>query len=154
MRRIPRISFSAALCLAAVLALPLGGCASIDSFSLGGLFGAKEDDFLLAEQPADKLYNEGLTLLNRREYDDAAKKFIEVDRQHPYSEWARKSLLMTAYAYYRGRQVRRNDPGGAPLRDAASGQRRRGLCAIPDRPRPFSTRSPTSPATRAGPSAR
>jgi outer membrane protein assembly factor BamD len=38
--------------------------------------------------------------MNRREYDDAAKKFIEVDRQHPYSEWARKSLLMTAYAFY------------------------------------------------------
>jgi outer membrane protein assembly factor BamD len=31
---------------------------------------------------------------------DAAKKFEEVDRQHPYSEWARKSLLMDAYAYY------------------------------------------------------
>ena len=31
---------------------------------------------------------------------DAAKKFEEVDRQHPYSEWARKSLIMSAYAYY------------------------------------------------------
>src|SRR6201999_598960 len=30
----------------------------------------------------------------------AAKKFEEVDRQHPYSEWARKSLLMSAYASY------------------------------------------------------
>ena len=32
--------------------------------------------------------------------DDAGKKFEEVDRQHPYSEWARKSLIMSAYAYY------------------------------------------------------
>ena len=30
----------------------------------------------------------------------ASKKFEEVDRQHPYSDWARKSLLMSAYAYY------------------------------------------------------
>ncbi len=28
------------------------------------------------------------------------KKFEEVDRQHPYSEWARKSLIMSSYAYY------------------------------------------------------
>ena len=40
----------------------VGGCASLDSFSLNSLFGAKEDDGLLTEQPADKLYNEGLTL--------------------------------------------------------------------------------------------
>ena len=30
----------------------------------------------------------------------ASKKFEEVDRQHPYSEWARKSLIMSAYSYY------------------------------------------------------
>ena len=49
--------------------------------------------------PADKLYNEGVFLLNQRQdYKDAAKKFEEVERQHPYSEWARKSLIMTAYS--------------------------------------------------------
>ena len=46
-------------------------------------------------------YNEGLYLLNqRRDPKEAAKKFEEVDRQHPYSDWARKALLMSAYAYY------------------------------------------------------
>jgi outer membrane protein assembly factor BamD len=78
------------LALAAVLALPAGGCA--------GLF--EEKVVVLPDEPADKLYNEGLTLLNKNEYRDAAKKFEEVDRQHPYSEWARKSLLMSAFAYY------------------------------------------------------
>jgi outer membrane protein assembly factor BamD len=61
---------------------------------------AKEIEPILPDEPADKLYNEGLTLLNRNEYADAVKKFEEVDRQHPYSEWARKSLLMAAYANY------------------------------------------------------
>ena len=53
------------------------------------------------DEPADRLYNEGLYLLNaKKDPKEAAKKFEEVDRQHPYSEWARKSLIMTAYAYY------------------------------------------------------
>jgi outer membrane protein assembly factor BamD len=33
----------------------------------------------------------------------AAKKFEEVERQHPYSDWARKALVMTAYASYSAR---------------------------------------------------
>ena len=53
------------------------------------------------DEPADKLYNEGLYLLNaKKDLRTAAKRFEEVDRQHPYSEWARKSLIMTAYTYY------------------------------------------------------
>ena len=47
------------------------------------------------------LYNEGLYLMNKKgDRKSAMKKFEEVDRQHPYSEWARKSLLMSAYAAY------------------------------------------------------
>src|ERR1700704_405612 len=79
----------------AVTLAPLGACSS-----LGDFFGPKEDDAYLAE-PADKLYNDGLYLLNdKREFKSAAKKFEEVDRQHPYSDWARKSLIMSAFAYY------------------------------------------------------
>jgi outer membrane protein assembly factor BamD len=36
----------------------------------------------------------------RKDAKAASKKFEEVDRQHPYSDWARKSLLMSAYAFY------------------------------------------------------
>jgi outer membrane protein assembly factor BamD len=79
-----------------VLALPLGGCGTgplLDKFL------AKDDTFV--EEPADKLYNEGLYLMNQRKDPRAAtKKFEEVDRQHPYSDWARKSLLMSAYSAY------------------------------------------------------
>ena len=64
------------------------------------LFG-KED--IIPDDPADKLYNEGLFLMNnKKDYKQAAKRFEEVDRQHPYSEWARKALLMSAYAHYEG----------------------------------------------------
>src|SRR6266702_2234948 len=79
----------ARLAALALLAGALGACS---------LF---EKDTILADEPADKLYNEGLYLLNsKKDAKEAAKKFEEVDRQHPYSEWARKSLIMSAYAYY------------------------------------------------------
>ena len=53
------------------------------------------------DEAADRLYNEGLYLLNaKHDPKEAAKKFEEVDRQHPYSEWARKALIMSSYAYY------------------------------------------------------
>jgi outer membrane protein assembly factor BamD len=58
-------------------------------------------DEIIPDEPADKLYNEGLYLLNEKHSaKEAAKKFEEVDRQHPYSEWARKSLIMSSFAYY------------------------------------------------------
>lgn len=76
---------------AALIAASLGACASSDNLNI-------------PDDPADKLYNEGLYLLqSKKDYKNAAKKFEEVDRQHPYSEWARRALLMSAYAYYEGR---------------------------------------------------
>src|SRR6516162_4825064 len=79
-----------------VLAIPLSGCGT---GALWDKFMAKDDTFV--DEPADKLYNEGLYLMNQRKDPKAAsKKFEEVDRQHPYSDWARKSLLMSAYSYY------------------------------------------------------
>ena len=79
-----------------LLAIPLSGCGT---GALWDKFTAKDDTFV--EEPADKLYNEGLYLMNQRKDQKAAsKKFEEVDRQHPYSDWARKSLLMSAYSFY------------------------------------------------------
>ena len=87
-----RTSF-ARLLLVAVLAVPLGACSN-----LGNLFGKEE---VAPDEPPEKLYNEGIFLLDkRRDYKEASKKFEEVERQHPYSEWARKALIMVAYARY------------------------------------------------------
>lgn len=52
-------------------------------------------------EPADVLYNQGLANLNAGRLSEASKKFAAVDRQHPYSEWARKSMVMGAFASYR-----------------------------------------------------
>ncbi|MDX8459498.1 outer membrane protein assembly factor BamD [Mesorhizobium humile] len=52
-------------------------------------------------EPADVLYNQGLANMNAGRLDEASKKFDAVDRQHPYSEFARKSMVMGAFADYR-----------------------------------------------------
>ncbi len=50
--------------------------------------------------PVAELYNKALDQLNSGSYKAAAKNFAEVERQHPYSSWATKALLMQAFANY------------------------------------------------------
>jgi len=52
------------------------------------------------ERPAERIYNEGMDYMERNDLDRAKLLFEEVERQHPFSEWARRSMLMTAYANY------------------------------------------------------
>jgi outer membrane protein assembly factor BamD len=51
--------------------------------------------------PADVLYNQGLANMNAGRLGEASKKFEAIDRQHPYSEYGRKALVMGAFAEYR-----------------------------------------------------
>jgi outer membrane protein assembly factor BamD len=89
----------------ALAGIALAGCSSVSETwdstkdSIGKVF-SKDDTFV--EEPAERLYNEGLYLMNEKgDSKGASKKFEEVDRQHPYSDLARKSLLMSAYAFYK-----------------------------------------------------
>ncbi len=96
---VPVVQVARSLRLAAslaVLALPLGACGTGAVFDK---FFSKEEAFV--DEPADKLYNEGLFLMNnKKDIKAAVKKFDEVDRQHPYTDTARRSLLLSAYANY------------------------------------------------------
>ena len=71
-------------------AVALSGCASTK---------AKKDRPYVA-QDVDTLYTAALGTLHRHEYKLAAAQFDEVERQHPYSVWARRAELMSAYSYY------------------------------------------------------
>jgi outer membrane protein assembly factor BamD len=73
-------------CLAVAAALMLSGC------------GGKKDTYV--ETPVDSLYNNAMNAVAKENWDNAAKTFEEVDRQHPYSVWATKAQLMAAYALY------------------------------------------------------
>jgi len=75
--------------LAAVLgfALLAGACADKD-----------KETYL--ERPAEEIYNSAMDKVLDSDYQKAAKDFDEVDRQHPYSVWATKAQLMSAYSLY------------------------------------------------------
>jgi outer membrane protein assembly factor BamD len=53
------------------------------------------------EEPVEQVYNNAGDLLDRGRWNEAAAAFDEVERQHPYSSWARRSMLMSAYANYK-----------------------------------------------------
>lgn len=56
------------------------------------------------EQPVTTLYDDAAKLIDGKNYEGAAKAFDEVERQHPYSEWATKAQLMSAYSWYQARK--------------------------------------------------
>ncbi len=50
------------------------------------------------------LYTLGRDTLDRGRYKQAAIIFDEVERQHPYSVWARRAQLMSAFSYYTAKE--------------------------------------------------
>jgi outer membrane protein assembly factor BamD len=53
------------------------------------------------ERPVDLLYNIASSYLDQGAWQPAILYYREVERQHPYSEWARRAIMMGAYANYR-----------------------------------------------------
>lgn len=62
--------------------------------------GAARPALTYEERPVELLYNTGYQRLERGRWSDAVDYFQEVERQHPYSEWSRRAILMQIYAYY------------------------------------------------------
>jgi len=75
------------LAVAALLTLGIASC--------GG-----DDKPVYVEKPVEELYNGAMNAMQAGDYEEAARLFDEVERQHPYSEWAAKAQLMAAYAFY------------------------------------------------------
>lgn len=60
------------------------------------------DPDTVPEAPVESLYNRAAAALDEKNYDEATKYFEEVERQHPYSDWATQAQLMAAYSSYQG----------------------------------------------------
>lgn len=76
--------------LTGVMLVTMSACAS-----------KKKEKLAYVERPAELIYNQALDELDREDWADAKLLFQEVERQHPFSKWARRSMLMSAYASYR-----------------------------------------------------
>ena len=71
------------------------------SVALAGCAGKpKKPRLAYEERPVELLYATGADRLDRGLWNQAVDYFAEVERQHPYSEWSRRAILMTAYAHY------------------------------------------------------
>ena len=55
----------------------------------------------LNPDPPSKMFADADALQSRGKFEEAAKKFEDVDREHPYSPEARRAIVMAAYAYYK-----------------------------------------------------
>ena len=80
--------------VAAALILPVAGCAR----------NKLKDDTAYVARDVNTLYSLAKRRLDQRNYAEAAKVFDEVERQHPYSVWARRAQLMSAFSYYMAQQ--------------------------------------------------
>jgi outer membrane protein assembly factor BamD len=86
------------LLMISAAALSLGACS---------LFGTDDatndlnkDAAQYQERPIDAIYAAAWQQINRGNWEQAATQFNEVDRQHPYSVWARRAQLMSAFCSY------------------------------------------------------
>jgi len=83
------------------IALAASGCSMFDQFNPMGIFGPEKYKMeITPDTPASKTYDEGLQKLANGAPSEAAKKFTDLGKQYPSSDWARKGLLMTIYADY------------------------------------------------------
>src|SRR5438270_2091371 len=85
-----KLNRSALLLLLSAAAVPLTGCAH----------GKSKSDTAYVARDVSSLYSAAKRTMDQGDYEQAAKLFDEVERQHPYSVWARRAQLMSAFNYY------------------------------------------------------
>lgn len=80
----------------------LAGAILLSGCSWLGLDSSSDDDTdaKYVERPVEQIYNDAWKQIDDKNWDKAAKQFDEVERQHPYSVWARRAMLMSAFCYY------------------------------------------------------
>ena len=86
---------------ALVSATPVALAASI-VLVLALLVGCATEEEVYVERSVEELYNEAMDSLLDDDFEAAAAGFAEVERQHPYSVWATRAQIMSAFVYYQG----------------------------------------------------
>ena len=86
----PKLTRTALLLTLCAIVLPAAGCAR----------NRASTDTAYIARDVNTLYALAKRTLDQQRYEEAAKLFDEVERQHPYSVWARRAQLMSAFSYY------------------------------------------------------
>ena len=68
------------------------------------LFGCAASDHSIPDSSVEYLYNKGHMYFQQKDFEESAKYFDEVEKQHPYSIWAPRAQIMTAYAFYNAKK--------------------------------------------------
>jgi outer membrane protein assembly factor BamD len=92
-----RVAAAVALCAAA------GGCdtlSNLNPFDTSEKYEMK----ITPDIPPERIYDQGLGRLKNSDHEGAAKKFSDLGRTYPSSDWARKGLIMEAFANYEGQR--------------------------------------------------
>ena len=59
------------------------------------------DDSRSEDKAAEEIFTSGEKEILRKRYGDAAEKFTEVERLYPYSDWAKRALIMQVYSFHK-----------------------------------------------------
>jgi outer membrane protein assembly factor BamD len=79
------------LIMTVAMALALAGCSGK---------GSERGEVSLEGKSPEAIFQSAEALLSKRKADKAAVRFSEVERLYPYSDWAKRSVIMSAFAYH------------------------------------------------------
>jgi outer membrane protein assembly factor BamD len=82
-----------------LIAMALSACSSDSGRMTGSIFNRQE--IPLENFPPNQIFERGEFELNRNRPQEAAFYFSEIERLYPYSDWARRALIMQAFSYHR-----------------------------------------------------
>jgi outer membrane protein assembly factor BamD len=101
--RRPALAFGRLAAVVAIVA-PLAACGSFDVDDFNPFAASKYKMKIEPDVPATEAYDQGLARLAKGDGSGAAKKFTDLAKDYPYSDWAKKALLMTAYSQFESGQ--------------------------------------------------
>jgi outer membrane protein assembly factor BamD len=95
------VVFGAVMSIAGCSGFGFGSSAGSSAGGGSGFFGiGGPKEVPLDQQPPEKIFTDAEARLQSGEPSDAGDLFSEVERLYPYSEWAQRAAIMSAFAYH------------------------------------------------------
>ena len=69
--------------------------------TLAGCASSNDAAKVLNPDPPEKMFADADRAMQRGAFSDAARKFEDLDRDHPYAPEARRAIVMASYSYYK-----------------------------------------------------